>query len=151
MSEDTPLMRNIFIGILMGFTIIVGSVAFMAKLQDADNRFMSADELRKFNTTFAQYNTIESDADVIRGNLEDTQAATDKDTLSQWLGISEALVKSAWSSVKFIFGSITLTSNLLIGLGTYLFLPAWATGAIVTSIVITIIFTVLYFVFKVKQ
>lgn len=140
MPEILP--RHYIIGVIMFTFFIVGGMTMLSELQKTNAAAIDAQEYSHFNKTFNVMDKVTEEVDDLEGGI------TDADTDFGLFGVLNALISSAWQSVKLLFTSFNFMDAAFGGLNSYFGLPAWIGNLVVTLVTVLFIFAILTIIFQ---
>lgn len=140
MGEILP--RHYLFGVLAFTIFIVGGVSMLSIFKQADPTFASDDTYTRFNESFNQLSEVTTTVGALQTGI------TDADTDFGAFGVLNALISSAWQSLKLMFTSFGIMNDAYNGLSTVFGIPAWIPGIIILAVTIIIAFTIYSAIFQ---
>lgn len=129
-------IKNYLIGIVIFMGLITGTVHIMASFNVDNPQFLDQEKFSKFNATFNKMAESDDQITSVQNSIEG--ASTDPGLF----GVLNALIMSAWTTLKNIFTSLSFMTAVFGGLYTIFGLPVWAGNMIVSIITIIIAFSI---------
>lgn len=129
-------------GIIIFTFFILGGMALISPLRAADPTFLDDDKYAQFNKTF---NKVDDVTDSV-GGLQDT--IEDSDTDFGTFGVLNALISTAWNSLKLVFSSFSFMNAVFGGLYTFFGIPIWVGNLIILMVSVMIIFAIFAAIFQ---
>jgi len=139
MAEITP--RHYLYGVIIMMFFIVGGMAMLAEMNDGNSK-LNTGMSDEFNNTFNRLGDTQSQVDVIEGNINNA------DTDLGVFGVLNALISSAWQSLKLMFTSWAFMSAVFSGLTAFFGVPVWIVSIIGMFITITLAFAIYSLIFQ---
>lgn len=140
MAEILP--RHYIIGIVIFTLFIVGGISMISIFNDSDATFADDAKLEQFNESFNVLNNITDEVT----DLEDSIVNADTDFGTY--GVLNALISSAWQTLRLTFNSFRFMNNVFSGLSTFLGVPAWITGLIILIVTVMFAFAIYSAIFQ---
>ena len=140
MADINP--RTYLYGMIMMMFIIVSGIGLLSEFKSSDATFDSADQTGEFNRTFNKFSDLQTEVSGLKSNIEDA------DTDFGAFGVLNALISSAWQSLKLLFGSFSFMSSVFNGLEAVFGVPAYIPVFIGLLITVTIIFSIYKMIFQ---
>jgi hypothetical protein len=136
------LPRNYIIGIIIFTFFIVGGVSILGMFASVDPTFTNDEKFTEFNQTFNKLNEVSTQVD----NLE--KSITEADTDFGAFGVLNALISSAWQSIKLLFSSLSFMDGAFEGLSSVFGVPGWIPALIITLITVSLVFAIFSAIFQ---
>ena len=140
MGEVKP--SHYIIGILVFTLFIVGGVSMISILRQTDDTFASEERFEQFNSTFNVYNDVESKV----GQLEDS--VTNQEVDLGVFGVLNALINSAWQTLKLSISSFSFMNAVFLGTHTVFGVPAWVGGLLILAVSVMFVFAIFSAIFQ---
>jgi hypothetical protein len=140
MADATP--RTYIYGIIAFVFIIVAGVSLVALFSANNPSMVAGDSFSSFNSSFNKL----SDATTEIGSIQ--SSISDSDTDFGAFGVLNALVSSAWQSLRLLASSLGFMSDAYGGMTTVFGVPAWIPGLIVLFVVVMLAFTIWSAIFQ---
>jgi len=141
-------LHEIIIMILVVSMVVMGATTYMASLGDGYSKTVDTTGLNNTLVRLEEQNNLSIS---LRGNIDDT--VLDDSSVSTFTA-PYRLIKTAWISIKIMFGSWKTTETMIIettsGLeeNSGISLPNWFVGTLITMIVILLVAMLIYAFFK---
>lgn len=126
------LKPSTYILAIIVFTFfIMGTIGIMGELRKSDPTFMSDPQSAAFNSTFNRYADLTSSVESLQNSTQNSG--------TEWgiVGALNALIGSAWNSLRLLFSSLSFMNAVFGGLQMF-GVPAWV-GALAGMVVVVII------------
>jgi hypothetical protein len=140
MADATP--RTYVYGILAFVFVIVAGVSFIALFAEKNPAMITGNTYTGFNSSFNRLSDVTTQIGTIQGSI--TEANADFGAF----GVLNALVSSAWQSLKLLGTSLGFMSDAYGGMTTVFGVPAWIPGLIVLFVVTMLAFTIWSAIFQ---
>lgn len=140
MAEILP--RNYIFGIIIFTLFIVGGVSMLADLQAADPTFIDAEKYNQFNRTFNKVDELGSSVNNLQSNIENSE------TDLGFFGVLNALISSAWNTLKLMFGSFGFMNDVFMGTHEIFGVPAFIISIVFMFITVIIAFSIYSAIFQ---
>jgi len=136
---------NYIISIIIFTFFIVGGISMIASFSSYDNTFIGdAEKYQEFNNSFNTYDDIQDNVGDIESSIKNTEAD------AGLFGFLNALIGSAWNTLKLTFSSFTFMTSAFLGLNTVFGIPVWIPTLIGLIITIIIAFAIYKAIFQVQ-
>lgn len=136
-------IKKYIIGVIVFTIFIVGGVSLLGYLNDADPTFSNSD-LTQFNKSFNKLNDVTSSTSNLKSSVEEA------DPDLGFFGVLNALVSSAWNTLKLTFTSFSFMEDVFINGSNIFGIPNWISTLIVGIITTIICFAIYKAIFKVQ-
>lgn len=136
------LPRHYIIGIIIFTMFIVGGLSMVSIFNDSDNTFANDTTYNQFNSSFNVLNNITQEV----GDLEDSIVNADTDFGAY--GVLNALISSAWQTLKLTFTSFAFMDSAFTGLTSFFGVPAWIIGLLALMITVMFVFAIYSAIFQ---
>ena len=124
-------LRTVLIGSVIGFMILAGCFVMIGQFV---NSGVDTQNFNQYNHTFNQLAGIAN-----QSNKMASQTETLKKPKPGLFGIIDGLIDATFSTLNIMWDVVKIMGNLLISLPIlFPFIPAWATGAISSILIILI-------------
>lgn len=120
---------------------IVGGMAIITELNDGSAQFDTG-KSGEFNRTFNKLSETQTQVSGIESNIKDA------DTDFGAFGVLNALISSAWQSLKLMFTSWSFMDSVFEGLTAFFGVPAWIPVIISMFITVTLAFAIYSLIFQ---
>lgn len=140
MADATP--RTYIYGILAFVFVIVGGVTLTAQFALKNPAMVAGDSYGQFNQSFNKLADVTTQIGGIESSI--TNANTDFGAF----GVLNALVSSAWQSLKLLGTSLGFMNGAYQGMTAVFGVPAWIPGIIILFVVVMIVFTIWSAIFQ---
>ena len=140
MADITP--RHYLYGVIIFMFFIVGGMGILSIFQTADADFDSSSRSGEFNRTFNKLSQVESGVGTIESSIKDA------DTDFGAFGVLNALISSAWQSLKLMFTSWSFMDAVFEGMTSFFGVPAWIPLIIGLFITVTLAFAIYSLIFQ---
>lgn len=140
MAEILP--RHYIIGIIIFTMFIVGGISIISIFNEADSSFINDTRFEQFNQSFNVLSNITSEV----GNLEDSIVNADTDFGAY--GVLNALISSAWQTLKLTFTSFSFMETAFAGLTSFFGIPSWIIGLVILIITVLFVFAIYSAIFQ---
>lgn len=124
------------IGILVFTAFIMAGTTFMGTLRESDPTYADDTTFSDFNNTFNVYDEASGEIGTLGAGL--TNSTTDFGDL----GVLNALIMSAWQSLRLLLSSFGFMNAVFGGLSTVLGVPAWVGGLIILGVTVMFVFSI---------
>lgn len=131
---------------VLAFGVVVLAVTFvMVELQE--NYGVQHDDYNgTFGNIIASANTAldvtQNDTQTMRSHVDGQFEITD---------IIDWITGGAYRAIRLVFGSIGIAYSALVAVGSVLFLPAWLVDVAITGLILSIIWAIIYLIFKMRS
>lgn len=139
-TETLP--RHYITGIIIFTFFIVGGVSMISILGDSDATLTQDTKFQRFNQSFNVMGDVSSSV----GDLE--SGITEADTDFGTFGVLNALISSAWQSVRLLFSSFGFMTGVWSGMSELFGVPAWVAGLIALLVTVMIAFAIYTLIFQ---
>lgn len=129
-------------GIIIFTFFIIGGMSMIASFHDADPTILDNNKYTQFNQTFNKVNEVTDSV----GGLQET--IQDSDTDFGTFGVLNALISTAWNSLKLIFNSFSFMNSVFGGLYSFFGIPAWVGNLLLLMVSVMIIFAIFAAIFQ---
>lgn len=140
MADANP--RTYIYGVIIMMFFIVGGVGILSEFKAADSNFDASDKTGEFNRTFNKIDQVTTEVDDLKSNIEDA------DTDFGLFGVLNALISSAWQSLKLLFSSFGFMTAIFNGLESVFGIPAWIPLIIGLFVTVTLVFAIYKMIFQ---
>lgn len=140
MADATP--RTYIYGIIAFVFVISAGIYFVNQFAAENPAMVAGSKYADFQGRFDQYQAVTDELGQIQSGI--TSANTDFGVF----GVLNALVSSAWQSLKLLFASLGFMNDAYGGLSTVFGVPAFIPGLIILSVVAMIAFTIWSAIFQ---
>lgn len=140
-KKAEALPRTYVIGILLFGIIITGFVSLFSQVGDDLRGDESEISVEQFNKTFNQLDNAKESTE----NLKNKLTGDDKDW-GIW-GVLNALIGSAWETLKILFTSFSFMNVAFYGLAMF-GIPSWFISGIIAIITTILVFAVISAILK---
>ncbi|RLA46951.1 MAG: hypothetical protein DRR04_05370 [Gammaproteobacteria bacterium] len=139
MAEATP--RKYVYGIILFTLVVVSGISFMS-IFGADNPAMLTDKYGEFNESMNQLSSVTDQVGSLESGIRD--ASTDFGAF----GVLNALISSAWQTLKLLGSSLGFMSLAYSAMSSVFGVPAWIPGLIALLVISMIVFTIYSAIFQ---
>jgi hypothetical protein len=140
MAEVLP--RHYLFGVLAFTLFIVAGVSLLGIFKAQDPSFATDDSYARFNASFNQLEDVSTTVGALQTGI------TNSDTDFGVFGVLNALISSAWQSLKLMFTSFGIMNDAYNGLSTVFGVPSWIPGLVILAVIIMIAFTIYSAIFQ---
>lgn len=140
MAETLP--RHYIVGIVMFSFFIVGGVSMLGIMSDSSDTLTKGEKYSEFNESF----NVLDDVDGTVGDME--ESITDADTDFGVFGVLNALISSAWQTLKLLFSSLSFMDGVFFGLSNVFGVPGFIPGTIILVVTVILIFSIFSAIFQ---
>ena len=140
MAEILP--RHYIIGILIFTFIIVGGVSILGIFNDFDPTYAADEKFTQFNTSFNKINDVTTEVDDLESSISDVDPAFGL------FGVLNALISSAWQTLRLLFTSLGFMDGAYNGMAYIFGIPSWIPGIIISIITVIISFAIFSAIFQ---
>ena len=127
---------------LLVFGMVITGIVVLLSGVTTENADLS-EEYEDFNATFNKLEQTSTSVD----NLESKLKADDGQNWGVF-GVLNALIGSAWETLKLVFSSFSFITAIFAGLHTWLGVPLWVTNTLYSLILVVVIFTIINLITK---
>jgi len=126
------LIRHYFYALIIFSFFVMGSVSLVGILREGDSHVGDSGLFDEFNQTFNKIDSVTADVEAIQDSIENSD--------SDWgiWGVLNALIQSAWQTLKGVFSSLEVVAALFTGMTVMFGVPSWvgATALLLLTVVI---------------
>lgn len=140
MADATP--RTYIYGIIGFVFVIMAGLTIIAPFAADNPTMVATDKYAEFNTSFNRMTDVQEELAGIQSSIAD--ASTDFGTF----GVLNALVSTAWQSLKLLFTSLGFMNDAYGGMTTVFGVPAWIPALIILIVITMIAFTIWSAIFQ---
>lgn len=135
-------ISSYIIGIAIFTFFIASGMYMMMELKASDSTFADDPEFDSFNSTFNQYDDLNTQVDEIETGIVDAEP--------NWgvFGALNALVETGWQTLKTLFASFSFMNTVFNGLTTIFGVPAYIPGLIIMIVTVVIAFAIFGAIFQ---
>jgi hypothetical protein len=140
MADTLP--RHYIIGIVMFGFLIVGGMSMLGIFAGTSDTFATGEKYTQFNNTF---NVLDDVTDQVESMEE---SITEADTDFGIFGVLNALISSAWQTLKLLFSSLSFMDGVFFGLSSVFGVPGFIPGTIILLVTVILIFAIFSAIFQ---
>ena len=129
------------LAIIMFTFFIMAGVAMMGEFRKSDVNFMTDTNSKAFNNTFNKYTDLTTSVTNLQTSVTDAG--------SDWgvFGVVNALVGSAWNSLRLLFTSFSFMNGVFAGLEMF-GIPSWVGGLATLTVTVILAFAIFSAIFN---
>lgn len=140
MADATP--RTYIYGIIGFVFVILAGLTFISPFAEENPAMVSSSKYADFNASFNSFSDVQDELGDIQTSI--TDASTDFGTF----GVLNALVSTAWQSLKLLFTSLGFMNDAYTGMSSVFGVPTWIPSLIILVVVTMIAFTIWSAIFQ---
>jgi len=137
-------VRDYLISFAVFTFLIVGGVALLGGFREYDSSFANDAKFSEFNESFSKVSDFESQTDKFKGVFN----SSDEDNKFGLFGVLDALIETAWYSLKSVFTSFSFIFDVFTSTTSIFGIPAWIPSLIISIIVIILTFAIFSAIFQ---
>jgi hypothetical protein len=123
------------IGTIIFTMITLGVVAVIMEVQNVDNGFIDAQNLKDFNQSFNHYNELTNSVNGLQTSVTGSEIDQGGSTVN---GVLNSLLNTIWTTLKMLFSSFAFMTTAYNGLVVTLGVPSWL--PILIGLIVSVIF-----------
>ena len=136
------LVSNYLLALVIFTFFIVGGVSMYGSLGEGNPTMLNSTKYDEFNATFNKVDDLTTGV----GSLKSGITAADTDFGA--FGVLNAIISSAWNSLKLLFTSFGFVETMLVGLTSIFGVPSWVVGLAILLITLVIVFAIYSAIFQ---